>query len=80
MTPEELFTPCIKLPFERRHHAWFAGYAPKENPEIAMAVFVMHGCGGSASAAPVVKATIEKWWEKKKAKENELGPVPAAVR
>jgi len=45
----------------RRHkdHAWFMGYAPYENPKIAIAVFVEHGGHGGSSAGPVAAAIIE---------------------
>ncbi len=44
----------------RRHqdHAWFMGYAPYENPKIAIAVFVEHGGHGGSDAAPVAAAII----------------------
>ncbi len=32
-------------------HAWFAGYAPAENPRIALVVFLERGHGGSDAAA-----------------------------
>jgi peptidoglycan glycosyltransferase len=31
-------------------HAWFIGFAPADNPKIALAVFVEGGDGGSAEA------------------------------
>jgi penicillin-binding protein 2 len=31
-------------------HAWFAGYAPAENPEIVLVVFLEKGHGGSDAA------------------------------
>ncbi len=74
---EDLFKPCQNLPFEKRHHAWFVGYAPRENPEIVVSVLGMHECGGSRNASPVVRAVIEKYWQKKKAKESLLGPQPS---
>ncbi len=40
-------------------HAWFVAFAPVENPEIAVAVFVEHGGGGGAVAAPIAKKGIE---------------------
>jgi len=45
----------------RRHrdHAWFMGYAPYDNPKIAIAVFVEHGGHGGSSAGPVAAAIIE---------------------
>lgn len=62
---KELFAKCDTLPFERRHHAWFVGFAPAEKPEIVVAVLGMHECGGSIAASPVVKAIVETWWHKK---------------
>jgi penicillin-binding protein 2 len=41
-----------------KDHAWFMGYAPYENPEIAIAVFVEHGGHGGSDAAPVAAAII----------------------
>jgi len=74
-TKEELFKPCINLPFEKRHHAWFVGYAPQENPEIVVAVLGLHECGGSRNAAPVVKAVIEKYFQRKKDRQLQIaGP------
>jgi penicillin-binding protein 2 len=43
------------LPWERRDHALFVGYAPHENPEVAVAVVVEHGGGGSSTAAPIAR-------------------------
>jgi len=40
-------------------HAWFIGFAPYENPEIAVAVVVDQGGSGSAVAAPVARAIVE---------------------
>jgi penicillin-binding protein 2 len=34
-------------------HAWYVGYAPYDNPEIVVSVFVFNGGEGSAWAAPV---------------------------
>lgn len=35
------------------HHAWFVSYAGNSTPEIVSAVFVEHGGGGGAVAAPL---------------------------
>jgi len=37
----------------RDTHAWFAAYAPADNPEVAVAVLLEYGGGGGAAAAPV---------------------------
>lgn len=43
------------LPWERRDHALFVNFAPYDNPEIAVAVVVEHGGGGSKAAAPIAR-------------------------
>jgi len=54
---------CNALPFNQRHHGWFVGYAPRENPEIAVVALAEHSCHGS-SAAPVVRDVIESYFDK----------------
>jgi len=45
-----------------RDHALFVAYAPVDAPRIAIAVVLEHGGGGgSKSAAPVARATLEAW-------------------
>ena len=41
-------------------HAWFAGFAPVEDPQIVVVVFVENGGHGGAVAAPLAKAIFEK--------------------
>lgn len=36
-------------------HSWFIGFAPAEQPELAVAVLVEHGGYGSRSAAPIAR-------------------------
>jgi penicillin-binding protein 2 len=52
---QEAFSDSNQLPWEQRNHAWFASYAPAENPELVVVVFVEHGGQGSRAAAPVAK-------------------------
>ncbi len=47
-----------QLPWNRRDHALFVGYAPLEAPRYAVSVVVEHGGGGSAVAAPVARDAI----------------------
>ena len=58
-----------------RDHALFVGYAPAEDPLIAVAVIVENGGGGSTSAAPVARAMFDEWLEIKAqdAERFELG-------
>ena len=44
-----------------RDHAWFAGYAPAENPEIAIVVLVEHGGGGGKNAVPIASRVVRDW-------------------
>lgn len=53
------------VPSERtKPHAWFVAYAPYDDPQIALAVIVENGGGGSAVAAPVAKKIIEAYLAK----------------
>ena len=42
-------------------HSVFIGFAPKKNPEIAIAVFVENGGWGGETAAPIASLCIEKY-------------------
>jgi penicillin-binding protein 2 len=61
------------LPYEQRDHAWFVSFAPVEDPELVISVFVEHGGGGSAAAAPLAKALYETFL----AKRPDLRRLPA---
>lgn len=47
------------LPFKYRDHAWFASFAPLENPQLVVVVFVEHGGHGGAESAPLAKLLYE---------------------
>ncbi len=44
-------------------HAWFVGFGPYEDPEIALAVVVDQGGSGSGVAAPVARAIFDAFVE-----------------
>jgi penicillin-binding protein 2 len=46
----------------KRSHAWFAGWAPANDPQVAIVVLIEHGGPGGKVAAPVAKAILEGWW------------------
>jgi penicillin-binding protein 2 len=46
-----------------RSHAWFAGYAPARDPEIAIVVLIEHGGQGGKVAAPVAQQILEGYFE-----------------
>ncbi|HVI58583.1 MAG TPA: penicillin-binding protein 2 [Luteimonas sp.] len=49
------------LPLHLRHQAWFIGYAPVEDPRIAVAVMVEHGGYGGSTAAPIARKLFDAW-------------------
>ena len=52
-----------EIPYKHRDHAWFVGFAPYEKPEIVVAVLVEHGGHGGATAAPIAKKIIKKYFQ-----------------
>jgi cell division protein FtsI/penicillin-binding protein 2 len=40
-------------------HAWFAGFAPADDPKLAVAVVVEHGGSGSDVAAPIARRMFD---------------------
>ncbi len=50
-----------EIPYNLRDHAWFIAFAPVEEPEIAVAVYVEHGGSGGSVAAPIAKVAIEQY-------------------
>ena len=49
------------LPYHLRHTALFVGYAPADDPRIAIAVVVEHGGYGGSSAAPIARKVFDAW-------------------
>ncbi len=47
------------LPFKYRDHAWFASFAPRDNTQMVVVVFVEHGGHGGSDAAPLAKSLYE---------------------
>ena len=46
-------------------HAWFAGYAPYDAPEIVVVSFVYNGREGSTVSGPIVRKIIDAYFELK---------------
>lgn len=44
-------------------HSWFIGFAPVENPEVAIAVLVEQGGRGGERAAPLAGALMERYFD-----------------
>jgi penicillin-binding protein 2 len=53
------------MEWEARDHAWFAAFAPAENPEIAVVVLAEHSGHGGTAAAPVAGAVLGEYFRKK---------------
>jgi len=47
------------------NHSWFAGFAGRDNPEIAVVVFVEHGGSGGAVAAPIAGKIFRTYYGQK---------------
>lgn len=65
-------------------HAWFAGWAPAQKPEVVVVVFLEQGRGG-ASAAPIAQAAFRAYSQPKPASQvtvrlySELSPQALVV-
>jgi penicillin-binding protein 2 len=54
-------------------NAWFVGFAPRDNPEIVVAVIVQRGGSGGGVAAPIAGKVLQTYFEKNRMKPS--GPV-----
>jgi penicillin-binding protein 2 len=61
---------------QQNPHAWFAGYAPAEDPEIAIAVIVEHTGEGSTYAAPLFREVVEAYFGIEPGPESTPTPTP----
>ncbi|TWI01798.1 penicillin-binding protein 2 [Luteimonas cucumeris] len=76
------FNPHL-LPYHLRHQALFVGYAPAENPTIAVAVSVEHGGYGGTTAGPIARKIFDAWLLGKMPEPDPdaipIEPLPAAA-
>jgi penicillin-binding protein 2 len=49
------------LPLHLRHQALFIGYAPADNPKIAVVVVVEHGGYGASTAGPIARKMMDAY-------------------
>ncbi len=61
-------------PEHLRNHGWFVGFAPRVNPEIAIAVLVEHGGGGGTSAAPIAQKILQAYFDGQREERGRNGP------
>ena len=57
-------------------HAWFAAYAPLEDPQIAVVVFIYNGGEGSLVALPVAQKILQHWFEQQSPPPTLTGQLP----
>ena len=48
-----------------KDNAWFVGFAPRQNPEIVVAVLVQGGEHGGEAAAPIARNVVKAYYDKK---------------
>jgi penicillin-binding protein 2 len=53
-----------KLGKQIKTHSWFAGFAPRDNPQVVVIVLVEYGGMGGATAAPLAKELFSLFKEK----------------
>jgi penicillin-binding protein 2 len=67
-----------QVPYFERDHAWFAAFAPAEDPQIVVVVLNEHSGFGASKAAPTASAVVQKWLELAAQDAAErAGPLPA---
>ncbi|MBN1233536.1 MAG: penicillin-binding protein 2 [Candidatus Coatesbacteria bacterium] len=44
------------------NHAWFVGFAPVNDPEICVVVFLEHGIAGGTYAAPIFRKVVQSYF------------------
>jgi penicillin-binding protein 2 len=64
-----------KLAREHQDHGLFVGFAPAQDPEVALAVVVEHGGSGGAVAAPIARQVLDAYMELKRS-DAEQQPKP----
>jgi penicillin-binding protein 2 len=62
---EVAFNNALCEPGNWPTHSWYVGYAPFENPEIAVVAFIYNGGEGAVTAGPVVRQILEAYFELK---------------
>jgi len=74
-----------EVSYFERDHAWFAAFAPADDPQIVVVVLNEHSGFGASNAAPTASAVVKRWLEIKRQDEMEragaprpAGPAPRA--
>jgi penicillin-binding protein 2 len=65
---------------ENQPHGWFVGFAPADDPQIAVAIMVEHAGGGGVAAAPIAHELFAQFFHVKSAPAVPApAPVPTAA-
>jgi cell division protein FtsI/penicillin-binding protein 2 len=59
-------------------HAWFSGFAPADNPQIAITVFLERGVGAT-NAAPLASKIFQYYYSRQQQQVDANGAAPAGV-
>jgi penicillin-binding protein 2 len=70
---------AAEVPYALRDHAWFAAFAPVDDPQIVVVVLNEHSGFGSTNAAPTAAALVKAWLELKAQDEAERAGRPPEV-
>ncbi|MBZ5557402.1 MAG: penicillin-binding protein 2 [Acidobacteriia bacterium] len=63
-----------------RDNGWFVFFAPRDNPQIAGAVFVEHGGHGGVTAAPIAKHVLQTFFAKREGRPLPVLPANPPYR
>ncbi len=77
---DQIYSNCAARPMHQRHHGWFIGYAPADNPEITVAVLAEHSCHGNTGAVPLFRDVVQAYFKKYHPEVLEAGVKMAKVK
>lgn len=60
-------------------HAWFAGWAPADDPELVIIVMVEHGGAGGTVAWPIANRILDTYFWRKQKNDAKATPPPPIV-
>lgn len=60
-------------------NAWFIAFAPYENPELAVCIFVENGNSGGGAASPIAKNIIDSVVTMNQGRKVEITAIPEAI-
>ena len=50
---------------DEKPHAWWTCFAPYENPEIVVTIFIEEGEEGTKISVPIAKEFLTWWWSQR---------------